>query len=193
MVERMELGRDAMSREKRKTSLKDRAFGCILCVVICASVLFSGCDTGARRSGIFDYASGSLSGEILLSCNGFESSFDFERKDGKLEICFEYPDELSGFRICSQDGKLTVNYGELSVDAPAALSVIPNIVSEMFSLSEDMITDIGTRSENGETLTVVSARDITVTFTADGVPVRMEGVADGRSFKAEIRSLGKVG
>lgn len=161
---------------------------CVLCV-LCAVLALSGCNGYGRRSGVFDCLTGARSVDMTLTCGGFSSAFRIERSAELLKVEFTYPEELEGFSLCSQNGKLTVNYGELSTDAPQALSVIPDMLTEMFSLDEDAVTGVETRTESGETVTAVLTQSITVTLSSEGVPLRLEGVACGRSFKAEINGI----
>lgn len=162
-----------------------------LCTVLAAVVLYvaialSGCDDINVREGIFDYEASEHTADISFVCNGYASRFELVYSEGERVVNFTYPEELSGLSICYGENGAKVSFGTLSTEAPEALTTIPKILSEVFSLKEDMIVGIRSYTDGDETFTTVDTANITVTLDRDGIPVKAEGVAFGVSFSAEI-------
>lgn len=175
--------------------MKSKSKGVIrVCVLLVIAVSLSatallGCDGTNVREGIFDYELSGHTADISFICNGYASQFELVYSGGERIVDFTYPEELRGLSICYGENGARVAFGELSVEAPEALTIIPRILTEVFSLREDMIVGIRSYTDGDESFTTVDTSNITVTLDRDGIPVKAEGVACGVSFSAAIESF----
>lgn len=165
-----------------------------LCVLLMLAASLSvtalfGCDGTNVREGIFDYQLSEHTADISFICNGYASRLELVYSGGERVVDFTYPEELSGLSVCYGENGARVAFGELSVEAPEALTTIPRILAEVFSLREDMIVGIQSYTDGDESFTTVDTSNITVTLDRDGIPVKAEGVACGVSFSATIENF----
>ena len=160
----------------------------LLCFSVLSVITAFGCVGGPRAERLFFYRDEGVTATVDMECNGSSSSFRLDiTKEGDVSVSFTAPAELCGFVISVlNDGTATVTVDGLTASAPNTLALIPNICSRLFSLSESDVVGIETKSDGGETLTLLDADGITVILNRDGIPVGAEGVCEGVIFRAVI-------
>lgn len=151
-----------------------------------------GCTGRPRTEELFFYRSERVEAEIELDCNGTLSHFTYSGTEDGCRVEFLSPEELHGFALTVSENGGKVSFDGLETAAPEALCTVPNIMRSVFALSPDGITAIDTAphpEKTGESITVVTVGEITVTLDAGGLPIVAEGVASGVKFKAKIWNL----
>lgn len=160
------------------------AFNGLTCIVGCVAV--------PRAEELFFYRSESIEAEIELECNGAASRFTYSGTGDSSRVEFLSPEELRGFALEVSPNGGKVSFDGLETDAPEALCAVPNIMRAVFTLSPEDITAVETAphpEKTGESVTVVTAGEITVTLDGNGLPLSAAGVAFGVQFKAKILKL----
>lgn len=163
----------------------------LLCFSVLSVITAFGCAGRPRAEKLFFYRDKSITVTVDMECNGSASSFRLEKGEtGNVKICFTAPAELCGFELSVlSDGTASVTVDGLTAPAPAPLTLIPNICSEIFSLSESDAVGIESERAEGEMLTRVRTDGMTVTVNRDGIPVGAEGRYGGVSFQASLKDF----
>lgn len=150
------------------------------------------CSQKPSSGELFHYRTETVEARVTVQCNGVTSTLLY--RGDPCEQCVEFvaPDELSGFVIRLTETGARVEIDGLTAEAPDALCTLPKILRTVFMLSPDEITDISTAphpEKEGETVTLVTAKGVTVSIDASGVPILAEGALYGVSFTAKIADL----
>ena len=170
------------------------AFLLFLWVFTACNGIFSatGCVGTPQADELFFYRSKAVEAELTLNCNGTVSVFKYTGKGNACRVEFLSPEELIGFSVelTEEGGRVTVD--GLSAPAPDALCTVPNIMVAILTLSPENVTSIETSphpEKADESVTKVTAGDITVTLNGEGLPIYADGVCHGIQFTAKIADL----
>ena len=151
-----------------------------------------GCAKTAQNE-LFFYRNENIKAEISLTCNGTSSRFTYERLEDTSKVTFSLPQELTGFTLELTAEGAYVLYGDLKTDAPEALTLIPELVGEIFAVAPDQISAVETlESFEGSEKTILTrlvTSTCSVTIDENGIPVSAEGMISGAVFSMEIENF----
>lgn len=165
-----------------------KKLGVFLLTVILITALYS-CNT-TREAEPFSAFSGDIQAEVYLTLGESTSRSVFRRIGDTETVTFSEPNELLGYVFEKTGDKITLSYSGVSTEVSPSVGRIMLISSAVFSPSNDCISSISAKKENGEKFTDIVCKDITYRFLKDGTPISAIGSVFGVSFSAEIISVG---
>lgn len=177
----------------RKRNIRSRIFVVVFSVLwvftVCSGI---SCSPKTESEELFYYRTEEVTAKITLECNGTVSQFLYSGKGGDCIVEFTAPEELLGYSVQLTESGGRVSIDGLTAEAPDALCTVPKIMSAVFTLSPETVTEISTAphpENDGETVTEIIADGITVTLDSNGRPILADGSLFGVSFTAKIAEL----
>ena len=155
-------------------------------------VFTASCAPLSAENELFFYRTETVEAEISLEYSGAFSRFRYSGNGSEAHVEFTAPEELTGFSISVTEDGGEISIDGLTAEAPDALCTIPKVIQTIFTLSPEDVSEITTAphpEKEGETVTRVTAKGITVTLNDEGLPILAEGTVFGVKFTAKIAEL----
>lgn len=148
--------------------------------------LMLGCsEYGTEKDPFFyqeDFAS-----KICMNLGDQKTEYTYTNQDGVKILVFYFPENLRGYRFIQNDDGIFMSYGSVVVPANEEMSLIMNITTGMFSLSETSVVSVKTEKSSDKSLTKITAGGVDVWQDSEnGLPVKISGVLFEVEFSADI-------
>ena len=168
---------------------KKNLFSAVAVLLAVFSVLLSGCQKNRGSSDPFSLFSDGFSATLSVEVNGSPSACDCEKQGDTAKITLISPSTLSGFTFNVNGEQITLKTGDTEVDADGKISLLPRLLFSVFSARRENIAEIKTEKTDGLTVTLIKTESSVYRFGADGSPLSVEGVFDGRTFKVTFSNF----
>ena len=148
-------------------------------ILLLALVLIS---CGEKTDGDpFSIFSGDFTARILMACEGNQSEYVYRSAD--KTISFLSPSELTGYVMRSENGEVSLCYGDVSVVLSEYESRLMLVNETVFGMSPESISSISAEQSEAGTVTAVRTLECSYRFASDGKPVSVSGSIDGIAFE----------
>ena len=160
----------------------------ILSLILAALTLVS---CSAKTEGDpFSELSAPFEARVTSVCEGFGSEFVYDSANSR--ITFLLPEELCGFSMQKDGGRVTLSYGEVSIELSEYSSRLMRVTEAVFGASSEEISDISAREVDGALLTAVTVGELEYLFSADGTLKSISGTACGTELAFTVTELKRL-
>ncbi|MBQ9115555.1 MAG: hypothetical protein IJY04_00875 [Clostridia bacterium] len=149
----------------------------------------SSCAPRSTDPELFFFRSSDIYAELLVECNDNLTTLAYKRTGATEETRILSPSPISDICFTKENGVTRISAGNVSAEAPTALTLLPSICSAIFSPTPETVSSITTEKVGETTLTVTRFEYFSISLSPDGLPVSAEGVINGVAFNAEITAF----
>lgn len=158
-------------------------------VLMLAALMLASC-SAKTGSDPFSELSAPFEARIVSVCEGFGSEFVYNSANSR--ITFILPTELCGFSMQRVGERVTLSYGEVSIELSEYSSRLMRVTETVFGASAEGISDISARETDGALLTAVTVGELEYLFSTDGALKSIHGTVLGAELSFTVAELKRL-